>query len=140
MLKQKVKKNKVLGILKSDYIDSIFTIYLNGKINEKSMESTINIDFPVILLHGFWGPQKNIEFALETLKSLKDNNYKFHLIISGGINVHFPKYELYPKFEASLVSEEPWLIITVLANTDERMGIKSPSKFIKLLLPKIVGP
>ena len=95
MLRQKVKENKVLGVLKSDYIDSILTIYLNGKMNEKSMESIINIDFPVILLHGFWGPQKNIEFALETLKSLKDDNYKFHLIISGGINVHFPEYELY---------------------------------------------
>ena len=95
ILKQKVKANKVLGVLKSDYIDSILTIYLNGKINETSMESLINVDSPVILLHGFWGPQKNIEFGLETLKSLKDNNYKFHLIISGGINVHFPGYESY---------------------------------------------
>ena len=52
---------------------------------------------PQILLHGFWGPQKNIEFALQTLKSLKDSNYKFNLIISGGINVHFPEYKKYFK-------------------------------------------
>ena len=45
----------------------------------------LNHDLPQILLHGFWGPQKNIEFALQTLKSLKDSNYKFNLIISGGM-------------------------------------------------------
>ena len=95
MLKEKVKNNRVLGVLKSDYIDAVLTVYLNGRINEEFIESTISHNLPQILLHGFWGPQKNIEFALQTLKSLKDNNYKFNLIISGGINVHFPEYKKY---------------------------------------------
>ena len=93
ILKEKIKNNKVLGILKSEYIEAVLTVYLNGKINEEVIESTNNHDLPNILLHGFWGPQKNIEFALKTLKYLKDNNYKFNLIISGGINVHFPEYK-----------------------------------------------
>ena len=95
MLKEKVKNNRVLGVLKSDYIDAVLTVYLNGKINDEVIEPTTSHDLPQILLHGFWGPQKNIEFALQTLKSLKDNNYKFNLIISGGINVHFPEYKKY---------------------------------------------
>ena len=95
MLKEKVKNNRVLGILKSDYIDAVLTVYLNGKINDEVIEPPTSHDLPQILLHGFWGPQKNIEFALQTLKSLKDNNYKFNLIISGGINVHFPEYKKY---------------------------------------------
>ena len=95
MLKEKVKNNRVSGVLKSDYIDAIFTVYMNGKINEEIIESVMNKDIPNILLHGFWGPQKNIKFALETMKSLKDNYYKFNLIISGGINVHFPGYKSY---------------------------------------------
>ena len=95
ILKEKVKNNRVLGVLKSDYIDAVLTVYLNGRINDEVIESTINHDLPQILLHGFWGPQKNIEFALQTLKSLKDSNYKFNLIISGGMNVHFPEYKKY---------------------------------------------
>lgn len=95
LLKEKVKNNKVLGVLRSDYIDAVLTVYLNGKINDDFIESAVDHDFPKILLHGFWGPQKNIEFALSTLKSLKDHNYKFNLLISGGINIHFPWFEKY---------------------------------------------
>ena len=95
ILKEGVKKNKVLGVLKSDYIDAVLTVYLNGKINEEFIESAINNDTPKILLHGFWGPQKDIEFALKAMESLTKENYKFELIISGGINVHFPEYKSY---------------------------------------------
>ena len=95
MLKEKVKNNRVLGVLKSDYIDAILTVYLNGKINEEFIESTISHDLPQILLHGFWGPQKNIEFALNTLRVLKNSGQNYNLIISGGINIHFPEYESY---------------------------------------------
>ena len=95
MLKESVKNNKVLGVLKSDYIDAVFTVYLNGNIDREVIESVANHDLPKILLHGFWGPQKNIEFALSTLSLLNRNGYKFILIISGGINVHFPEYKNY---------------------------------------------
>ena len=95
MLKESVKGNKVLGVLKSDYIDAIFTVYLNGIIDHESIEIGTDHYIPKILLHGFWGPQKNIEFALSTLLTLKKSGFIFVLIISGGINVHFPGYKNY---------------------------------------------
>jgi glycosyltransferase involved in cell wall biosynthesis len=95
MLKDSVRGNKVLGVLKSDYIDAIFTVYLNGIIDRESIDLGAYHDIPKILLHGFWGPQKNIEFAMNTLSTLKKNGYEFILIISGGINVHFPEYKNY---------------------------------------------
>jgi glycosyltransferase involved in cell wall biosynthesis len=50
-------------------------------------------EVPVILLHGFWGPQKNIELALSNLLRVKKEGIRFKLIISGGINTHFPYYQ-----------------------------------------------
>lgn len=44
-------------------------------------------------MHGFWGPQKNIEMSLSALKKLKEEGKKFRLVISGGVNKHFPEYE-----------------------------------------------
>ena len=44
-------------------------------------------------MHGSWGPQKNIELGLSALKRLKKEGVKFKLVISGGLNRHFPDYE-----------------------------------------------
>ena len=44
-------------------------------------------------MHGSWGPQKNIELGLMTLKKLKREGVKFRLVISGGLNHHFPEYK-----------------------------------------------
>jgi glycosyltransferase involved in cell wall biosynthesis len=95
LLKERVKNNRVIGVLKSDYIDAMSTVYMNGYLNKESIERTGDNDKPVILLHGFWGPQKNIELALETLNKIKENGYGFRLILSGGINVHFENYKEY---------------------------------------------
>ena len=48
---------------------------------------------PTILMHGSWGPQKNIELGLMTLNKLKREGVKFRLVISGGLNPHFPEYK-----------------------------------------------
>ncbi len=95
MLKEKVKNNKVLGVLKSDYIDAISTVYLNGYLDKEYINVKKINNKPLILLHGFWGPQKDIEFALKILRNVKNKKYDFNLIISGGINVHFGGYEKY---------------------------------------------
>lgn len=44
-------------------------------------------------MHGNWGPQKNIDLALSALNDLKKEGLEFKLIISGGVNHHFPGYE-----------------------------------------------
>ncbi|WP_162509219.1 hypothetical protein [Thermogymnomonas acidicola] len=48
------------------------------------------------------GAQKNIELGLMVLKKLKDEGEEFKLVISGGINHHFPDYEI--KFKEILRS------------------------------------
>jgi hypothetical protein len=48
---------------------------------------------PNILLHGSWGPQKNIELGMATLYKIRRDGISFNLIITGGINNHFPEYE-----------------------------------------------
>jgi len=95
MLKEKVKNNKVTGVLKSDYIDAISTVYLNGYLDKEYIYVKQINARPSILLHGFWGPQKDIEFALKILRNLKNKKYDFNLIISGGVNVHFEGYQKY---------------------------------------------
>ena len=86
-----IEQNKVQA-LNSNYLDAIITIYMNNLIEKKSLEINKS-EIPTVLLHGYWGPQKNIELALSTLSRLKDKEVKFKLIISGGVNNHFPDYE-----------------------------------------------
>ena len=84
--------NNLVRLLDTRYLDAIPTIYTNNFMDNKLIK-TEKSDMPVILLHGFWGPQKNIELVLSTLSKLRDEGIKFKLIISGGINNHFPNYE-----------------------------------------------
>jgi len=100
LLREKVTKNKVLGVLQSDYIDAISTVYLNKFLESEYITPNNKNDVPVILLHGYWGPQKNIDFALRTLRNVKNRKYNYNLIISGGINIHFNGYKNH--FEAIL--------------------------------------
>ena len=48
-----------------------------------------------ILLHGSWGPQKNLEYALKILSSIRLKNFQFKLTVSGSVNRNFPKYKTY---------------------------------------------
>jgi glycosyltransferase involved in cell wall biosynthesis len=93
MIDQKIKNNRVLAI-KIKYIEAIPTILLNQLENKNINVSRKNkIDKPIILLYGYWGPQKDLEFALNTLSKIREEGCEFYLIISGGINNHFKDYK-----------------------------------------------
>lgn len=85
-----VGKNKV-RVLNIKYLDAVTTIYMNNLMEKDLLEIKKN-ESPMILLHGYWGPQKNIELALSSLSKIKSMGFKFRLTISGGINNHFPNY------------------------------------------------
>lgn len=86
-----IGKNKI-EVYQARYLEAITTSYQNKVLDRKFMERKKN-PVPLILMHGYWGPQKNIDLALSVLKDLKNKGLKFKLIISGGINYHFPEYE-----------------------------------------------
>lgn len=46
-----------------------------------------------ILLFGSWGPQKDLEKALEAISDLKKSGLNFTTTLAGGVNSHFPEYE-----------------------------------------------
>ncbi len=93
MIDQKIKNNKVKAI-KIKYIEAIPTILLNQLENKNiNVSRKDKIDKPIILLYGYWGPQKDLEFALNTLSKIREEGCEFYLIISGGINNHFKDYK-----------------------------------------------
>ena len=78
------------------YFEGLTTIFLNKEeVDNERFKFNSERKIPYLLLHGNWGPQKNIELALKILKKLKNEGYTFNLIVSGGINSHFPKYSRY---------------------------------------------
>jgi len=86
-----IGKNQV-KVLNGRYIDAVPTIFLNNTQDKEFISRTMNKN-PIVLLHGSWGPQKNLELGLKTLRKLKENGFNFFVIVSGGINHHFPEYE-----------------------------------------------
>lgn len=105
------------------FLEAVPTIYINGlsksKIIERPKSSSSNI-----LLHGYWGPQKNLELALKTLFDLKNEGIEFHLILSGDINDKFPDYK--NKFNE--------LVKKYLGANDEILGHISEEDILKLFL------
>ena len=96
---EKVKKNfgqkYVAGLIPSDFIDPLTTMYLNGMDKEIQIIRKRDQNQTGVLLHGFWGPQKDPETALEAVKKLKKKSPQVRLTVSGGINNHFPEYVKY---------------------------------------------
>ncbi len=88
-------KQYVAGLFPSEYIDALATLYLNGADEEYQITRMSNKNQTGILLHGFWGPQKDPETALEAVKKLKMKYPNARLTISGGINTHFLGYREY---------------------------------------------
>lgn len=86
-----IGENRV-RVFKFRYLESVPSIYINKAMNLEYLKVE-KADIPTILMHGFWGPQKNIEMSLSALKKLKEEGKKFRLVISGGVNKHFPEYE-----------------------------------------------
>jgi len=112
---EKIGKNKV-RYLNGRYLEAVTSIYFNNlKDNDKII---INDDSDIkILLHGSWGPQKNLELALKILYNLKIKGFSFKLRISGDINHHFPSYEA--KFK-DLLSKYSIIIDSYLGYVKEK--------------------
>ena len=87
-----IGKNKVL-VLNGRYLEALTTIFINGIEKSEYIEINNN-QIPVILMHGSWGPQKNLELGLKTLERIHNNGIQFILIITGGINSHFTEYKI----------------------------------------------
>lgn len=87
---QRIGFNKV-KVMNGRYLEAITSVYINGKMAEEIQRK--KHDLPIILMHGNWGPQKNLELGLESLRKLRQSGKNFRLIISGSINHHFPDYE-----------------------------------------------
>jgi glycosyltransferase involved in cell wall biosynthesis len=89
---RRIGKNH-LRVLNGRYLEAITTIYLNGFYNYDYLPKSVNHNPPQVLMHGYWGPQKNIELGLDALAELGNNGVLFELTISGSINSHFKEYE-----------------------------------------------
>lgn len=105
------------------FLDEIATLYINNSLDIEKIEAT-NPKIPEILMHGSWGPQKNIELALSVLRDLRNLGVTFRLIISGGINHHFPEYE--NKFRKLLSSYSDII--------DEYLGLVAEREIMNLFL------
>ena len=87
----RIGKNKV-NVYKAEFVESISTTYINNVLTDTTITKSNSIT-PLILMHGYWGPQKNLSYALSVFRSLKESGYKFKLVISGGINHHFSNFK-----------------------------------------------
>lgn len=95
VIENKLGRNYVGGLIVSDYIDALATLYMNGSDTSVVIDRHLKKDEINILLHGFWGPQKDPEVALRAVENLKIRNTTIKLTVSGGINNHFPGYKEY---------------------------------------------
>ena len=87
--------NSKVKFLDAKYYEGLSTFYLNAHNGNNTFSNhNHNSEIKKILLHGHWGPQKNLELALSSLKKLRENGVKFFLTLSGKINVNFPSYSL----------------------------------------------
>ena len=92
IITKKIGNNKV-RVLNGRFLEAIATAYMNGIYDCDHFLLPERDRTPIILMHGSWGPQKNIEMGLNALLELKKRGFDFDLIISGGINHHFKEYE-----------------------------------------------
>lgn len=91
-LDKKIPNNRV-SVLEVKHLEAIVTVFAN-KVESQNFIILDQInDVTVVLLHGTWGPQKNLKLGLRVLARLKVDGLNFKVILSGGINRHFPEYE-----------------------------------------------
>lgn len=114
------------------YLEAIPTLFLNDLLDTVEFQNKRNDDVPTVLLHGFWGPQKNLRAALEALSKISDEGLIFNLIISGGINKHFPLYE---KQFMKIIDEFSDIIGSYLGYIDEKKILSLYTKSDLLILP-----
>lgn len=122
----RIGKNQ-LRVLNGRYLEAITTIYLNGFYNYDYLPKSVNHNSPQVLMHGYWGPQKNIELGLDALAELGNKGVRFELTISGSINSHFNEYGerfdlLLEKYKKILKKYEGFVneigIMNLFKNTD----------------------
>ncbi len=89
---EKVKGAKVRYV-NLRYLEGLASIFINRSDKMERIEKPSNpMPLRIVLLHGYWGPQKNLELAMKTLMDLREEGYYFHLVLSGRINTSFPSY------------------------------------------------
>ncbi len=97
-LDSKLKRNKVHS-LDLSYVEPMPTLFFNfADTIPRLITKERGYAYPTVLLHGFWGPQKNLDLALEVLSSVRKEGFAFKVILSGAINPHFGGYRSH--FEA----------------------------------------
>lgn len=79
---------------RNEFLEAIPTIRLNrlGAPGEAVQCSRDKEYAPTLLLHGYWGPQKDLDGILRSLQTLASEGVKFKLTLSGAVNPHFPGY------------------------------------------------
>lgn len=93
---RKAVNKSMVRYLDIRYFEGLSSILVNRLIKNKSVyRNKLNPKLKTILLHGYWGPQKNLEFSLSALASLWEKGYRFKLILSGGLNRNFLSYSRY---------------------------------------------
>ncbi len=106
-LAERLRSTKI-RFFPNEFLEAIPTIYLNGlEQSPPPRPAQPRTTLPTVLLHGFWGPQKDLEGALRTLQDEKVRGLAFRLVLSGSVNPHFPGYA--PRL-SSLCSEYRELI------------------------------
>ena len=116
-------KKAMIKYIDMRYFEGVPTIYMNALSKNKLIEKSENLK-KVVLLDGYWGPQKNLEFALKNLSELRKEGIEFYLILSGGFNSNFPTYvdyynELVKKYSNTI---------------DERIGYIAEKDILQLFL------
>ena len=86
-----VRPNRV-SFMNPRFFDAIATTLITDYGRKTAINQT-NGRLRSILMHGAWGPQKNLEYALNVLKTIKRDGFKFSLTISGKVNEHFHAYK-----------------------------------------------
>jgi glycosyltransferase involved in cell wall biosynthesis len=78
----------------NEFLEAVPTVRLN-RLDAPSPSTALDRPVgspPTILLHGYWGPQKDLDGALEALRSLARGGVRFDLVLSGSANPHFREY------------------------------------------------
>ena len=120
-----LSKNKkaLVKLIDMRYFEGVPTIYMNAISKKKFIERNENSK-KTVLLHGYWGPQKNLEFALKNLSELRKEGLEFHLILSGGLNNNFLTYADYFNKLVKKYSD----------TIDERVGYVTEKDILQLFL------
>jgi glycosyltransferase involved in cell wall biosynthesis len=134
----KVIPNNKVKFLDVPVMEAIPTLYLNSiNLNSERMNTSSKFrKFPTILLHGYWGPQKDLGSALVALEKCEKLGHKFNLVISGVLNPHFPKYIEY--FE-TLMNRHKHIISEIRGYTPENEILELFDNADLLLMPYVVA-